>query len=1570
MDGVTSARTLTVTTANAEFDNTVGAGNLIASVSVTAGTTQINTTAITNTGAGGQTYGGAVTLGANVVLTSANGNVLFSSTANGTVAGNQSLSIGAGTGTVTFSLAVGNLQSLSSLTVSSTSDFTNNGAITVAGAGPISITADAVSINAVIQTTSGPITIQPVTATETIGLSAPGALSIPASVLQNDLVTTGTVTIGLTTGTGSIAIGNSGTISGPALNYNLTIRSASGNLTFGFPAPGATLALVAGKNLMFSLGSGSITHAGSATVDITMGAPGTLAFNTTGAVGSPLPLSVPILATSTIGGAGTLNLTDTVSLNVSGIVTAPSTIQIALSAGQTLTVSAGTITNGGTAASMAFIADTMTLVGGTITAGSGAVNLTSAAPARQITLGNGGSFLGLSNAALSTISTTGTLTIGDTAHTGIITTDAPVAINPPSGPVVLQTSGGNITLGANSFSTQSNLTLSTTGSGATTGGVSGTGALSVGGGAGSLTVSASTGISLTNVANAANAVSLTNGPTSGNVQYKNNAAMTLLASNSAGNGTITVVNASGTLQTAGAITANGGGTAGISLQTAGLLTISNAMTTNGSGGVSLTGGGVTVGAVTVNGGSGPILVDGGGLALTLGTSTLTTTNNSATAVTLRNATTAALGDITASSGTVVLGTAALPVSGAISQTGVTTINAATLTVDSSAVVMVTLTNANSIANLGTVTHGGAFSLTDSASLTVVGAVGSGGASDSVTINTTGATSLTVNAAIGASAGGISLTSGSAGLTVAAGPLVIGGGSGTILVDGGGGPLQFNTSTLSTSNATATAVTIRNGTTAALGNVTATSGTLNLGVAGSTLSGAITDNAATNLNVLNLSIAGGTYTIPTGYNLAGTLTVVSGTITAGGPITIANISILAGGTLSSANQIITVGVSWSNSGTFNQGTGTVTFHNATAGSTFTVSGTTTFYNFSCTAADAGATILFQPGMTQSIAPSGNFGITGTAGNYITLNTNPAGGPTHWMLALSSTATVAPPTAYVDVYWCDASANPLIVPANVNAGTGNPYNDIGWLFIINITGSATADLNYNGKLDTIIASTAPIVLNDNFGDIKVTVTGPGGVNYPVIGIDDPTPGAPHTYFYIHLQEQNFLDTGATLTWKITQNSLLRDKATNNALVVIPPSITYPTVTTNATDGAPPIIGYTLAEIGNNQIFVQFSEPVFGSGPGGSLAPADFTTFTTGVLPAMAVNTVTPLGNGRFVLAVNRNITAEDLLLPVTMTVAQTVKDAAGNTILPVPVVASPAPETHRISDLGLGQLTDGLFEPVWAHDETITGTSPTGIGLIQVGGFDGSKWLRAHQNLTVEGHIHTVTTATYAGPTPYPAAGTASLWYDINVTTTLRTSGGLWLPPFTDNVTTPGGFSGLVPTGAGGNGAATNVSESSSVSAQLRDFKIPGSDSRLTDNGVLDFIFRIPTAAGPNLYTARVVNPAAADWYNHITPWTFDLHDIRTQRGGATILNNVIRPEKGDLATLQYNQPSSGPVTIMVFDLSGSIVNVLTRVSSQAAGDYAVSWDGKNRGGRIVARGIYFVRIVAPGLDETRKVLVVR
>jgi hypothetical protein len=61
--------------------------------------------------------------------------------------------------------------------------------------------------------------------------------------------------------------------------------------------------------------------------------------------------------------------------------------------------------------------------------------------------------------------------------------------------------------------------------------------------------------------------------------------------------------------------------------------------------------------------------------------------------------------------------------------------------------------------------------------------------------------------------------------------------------------------------------------------------------------------------------------------------------------------------------------------------------------------------------------------------------------------------------------------------------------------------------------------------------------------------------------------------------------------------------------------------------------------------------------------------------------------------------------------------------------------------------------------------------------------------------------------------------------------------------------------------------------------------------------------------------------------------------------------------------------MVFDLAGDVGNVLVR-TQQSAGEYEAIWNGTNRAGTHVTRGIYFMRIVAPGIDEIRKVLVVR
>ena len=86
--------------------------------------------------------------------------------------------------------------------------------------------------------------------------------------------------------------------------------------------------------------------------------------------------------------------------------------------------------------------------------------------------------------------------------------------------------------------------------------------------------------------------------------------------------------------------------------------------------------------------------------------------------------------------------------------------------------------------------------------------------------------------------------------------------------------------------------------------------------------------------------------------------------------------------------------------------------------------------------------------------------------------------------------------------------------------------------------------------------------------------------------------------------------------------------------------------------------------------------------------------------------------------------------------------------------------------------------------------------------------------------------------------------------------------------------------------------------------------------------------------------------------------------------MIYPERGENTVLTYELDEAGMVNVMVFALDGTLVRTIHR-GRQGAGTYRYTWDGRNQGDRVVARGIYFIRVVAPGgIDEYRKVIVAK
>lgn len=105
------------------------------------------------------------------------------------------------------------------------------------------------------------------------------------------------------------------------------------------------------------------------------------------------------------------------------------------------------------------------------------------------------------------------------------------------------------------------------------------------------------------------------------------------------------------------------------------------------------------------------------------------------------------------------------------------------------------------------------------------------------------------------------------------------------------------------------------------------------------------------------------------------------------------------------------------------------------------------------------------------------------------------------------------------------------------------------------------------------------------------------------------------------------------------------------------------------------------------------------------------------------------------------------------------------------------------------------------------------------------------------------------------------------------------------------------------------------------------------------------------------------------WSFKTRSITEQRGGVTILNNVINPLNGEKVAIKVNMPSEGKLNVMIMTLDGNIITYLNH-GNTTGGEHYYSWNGTNKNGKAVGRGMYFVRVVGNGIDETRKVMIVK
>jgi hypothetical protein len=231
-----------------------------------------------------------------------------------------------------------------------------------------------------------------------------------------------------------------------------------------------------------------------------------------------------------------------------------------------------------------------------------------------------------------------------------------------------------------------------------------------------------------------------------------------------------------------------------------------------------------------------------------------------------------------------------------------------------------------------------------------------------------------------------------------------------------------------------------------------------------------------------------------------------------------------------------------------------------------------------------------------------------------------------------------------------------------------------------------------------------------------------------------------------------------------------------------------------------------------------------------------------------------------------------------------------------------------------------------------------------------------------------------------SGNPDLHYGLNVPADYRRpketkgrakgTGGLWLPGEAKSLPPlPVNYINLTSGWFGSAGKAPlSLSQGSLFNYEFSK-DIPGYDS----GAKVDFLFHLDNTP-PDVFAGRLELPPGRsvpeDWYRWVRPFSFDLQNVTLQRGGVTILNNVINPNSGESVYIRYHLLKSGNVTVQIFTLDGTLVRVIRRNDHREAGEWTDAWNGRNNGGRSVARGMYFVRVVGPDIDEIRKIMVVK
>jgi len=140
----------------------------------------------------------------------------------------------------------------------------------------------------------------------------------------------------------------------------------------------------------------------------------------------------------------------------------------------------------------------------------------------------------------------------------------------------------------------------------------------------------------------------------------------------------------------------------------------------------------------------------------------------------------------------------------------------------------------------------------------------------------------------------------------------------------------------------------------------------------------------------------------------------------------------------------------------------------------------------------------------------------------------------------------------------------------------------------------------------------------------------------------------------------------------------------------------------------------------------------------------------------------------------------------------------------------------------------------------------------------------------------------------------------------------------------------------------------------------------------------TSASEHGSVARILWGEASSLAYGTAHWEFVRHNahatgcvptsVGSMGGGASLpVNSFAEPNPfSSETTLHYSLPDAGPVSIVLFDVSGRCVRHLLDADA-SPGDHHVTWDGLDAGGRSVTPGPYFYRIATAEGKHTGRIV---